>query len=60
MKESFKADHMLGKRYPNDFTKEFLEDYASTTNTTHGVAIPVNVEIKANQFNNSSDPLFLA
>jgi len=49
MEKPYKADHMHGKRHPKDYTKEFLEDLASTTNTTHGIAIPVNVEIKANQ-----------
>ena len=49
MEESYKPDHMLDKRYPNDYTKEILEDFAKTTNTTHGVTIPVNIEVKAEQ-----------
>ena len=49
MKESFNPDHLLGRRYSNDWTREQLEGYASSTTTAHGVTIPVNVEIEANQ-----------
>jgi len=49
MEKPYKPEHMLGKRYPNDFTKEFLEEYATTTSTVHAVSIPVNIEIEADQ-----------
>ena len=49
MKETYKPDHLLGKRYPKDWAKEDLEEFASNTTTRQGITIPVNVEIKADQ-----------
>ena len=49
MEDSYKVDHMQGKRYPKEFTKEILEEYAARTSTVHGISIPVNIEIKADQ-----------
>ena len=49
MEESFKSDHLLGRRYPNDWKREDLEEYAANTKTGHGITIPVNVQIEADQ-----------
>lgn len=49
MGELYKPDHMRDKRYPKDYEKEFLEEIAATTTTVHGVTIPVNIKIEADQ-----------
>ena len=49
MEKPFKPDHLQGRRYPNDFEKEMLEGLAKSTSTVHGVSIPVNIEIEADQ-----------
>ena len=49
MVETYKSNHLEGIRYPNDWTKEDMEGYASTTKTRHIATIPVNVEIQAEQ-----------
>ena len=49
MEGDYKSNHLEGKRYPNDWTQEDMEGYASTTKTRHVTTVPVNVEIEANQ-----------
>ena len=51
MEDTYKSDHLLGKRSQNDWTKEDLEEFAVSTTTRHGITIPVNVEIEADQKN---------
>jgi len=49
MEDTYKSDHLLGKRSQKDWTKEDLEEFAVSTTTRHGITIPVNVEIEADQ-----------
>lgn len=49
MKTPYDPNHLRDKRYPNDWTHEDLEKFSETTKTRHGVTIPLNVEIKADQ-----------
>lgn len=49
MKRKYPSDHLEGRLYPNDWTLEDVEGYASTTKTRHITTIPVNLEIQADQ-----------
>lgn len=49
MEGSYKSDHLHGRRYPNDWTREDMEGYASSTKARHITTVPVNLEIEADQ-----------